>query len=204
MGMKRLVILFLALFFVSVFAQACNSVGESEEILPTPDPVATLIVYPDHATIFGIDNAESVARYRVDEGILEQVSFAEPVDEPWNRQTFGNSPTLDGVLALDLNVDPPQVIGGHFIAELNLLEKNQLPENGPWHSDWLNPKATFILEPQTILEGSYRSGEQVVFPLTGNMTVRDVTSSSDLSLQLQSYDEVDRSHPSDSANTRMY
>ena len=177
--MKRLVTLFLALFFASVFAQACNSVGESDEIapiVPTPDPVATLIVYPEHATIFGIDSSESAARYRVDEGFFERVSFGEASRESWGMQNIGNTPSLNGVLALDLNVDPPQVIGGHFIADLNLLQINQLPENGLLHADWLaNPKATFILEPQTILQGSYSSGDQVVFPLTGSMTVRDVT-----------------------------
>lgn len=180
--MRRHLPHFCVFLCVLIWLQACQAIPADPEpetvlLLPTPDPIATLIVYPDHATLFGIDGSASAARYRIQETFFGQVGM-RPRRESREIQAAEDTPSLNGVLALDLNVDPPQVIGGHFVADLNLLQ-GALPQNGGLPADWLQnyvyPKATFVIGQQTILEYAYTSGDEVVFPMTGSMTVRDVT-----------------------------
>ncbi|MFK7803592.1 MAG: YceI family protein [Anaerolineae bacterium] len=177
--MNRLLTLFFVLLFASIFVQACDTADEPIDVLPTPDPTATLIVYPDTATLFIVDRSESRALYKINETFLEKVSLEVSNREPGENKAVGNTPSLEGVLALDLNADPPKVIGGHFVAGLDFLRTNQPRRDERLRLRWLEtniyPTATFVLDEQTILEESYLSGDEVVFPLTGNMTVRNVT-----------------------------
>ena len=172
--MKRFILMLVFLGFAS-----CGQSNDLAAPGAEPENIESAF-YPEDATLFTVYRPDSGVRYRITETFLDGVSLEVP-----NRNAgeevlaIGNSPGLVGTLALDLDSDPPRVFGGDFTADLTLLRTNQQRRDERLRSKWLQtytyPTATFVLDEQNILENGYTLGTEVEFPLTGQLTDRDVT-----------------------------
>ncbi|MEM9776599.1 MAG: YceI family protein [Chloroflexota bacterium] len=167
-----------SLFFLCfVFLLGCGPTANP--VVPTPTAEPAAVVYPANGTVFIVDSSESGARYQITETFLEGVSREAQNIEPGTIQTIGNAPSLKGSIALDLNVDPPRVLGGEFVVDLALMRTNQPRRDERLRSQWLQvytyPTASFVLDEQDLLSEAYELGTEVTFPLSGQMTVRNVT-----------------------------
>lgn len=165
------------IFLAVLFLFGCGSAPEPASIVSTAAPTA--VNYPENATVFVVNQTESGARYRITETFFEGANREAQNIEPGVIETIGNAPSLEGNIVLDLSVDPPRVLGGRLEVDLLLMRTDQPRRDERLRSQWLQaytyPTASFVLDEQDILADSYERGRQVTFPLSGQMTVRNVT-----------------------------
>ncbi|MEM8861396.1 MAG: YceI family protein [Chloroflexota bacterium] len=173
--MKRISLSLFPILFL--FLGCSQQVIEPTLAAPASEP--TPIVYPENATVFVVDRTDSGARYRITETFFEEVSKEAQNIEPGTIQAIGNAPSLEGTIVLDLESDPPRVLGGEFVVDLFLMRTDQPRRDERLRSQWLQvytyPTASFVLEEQDILSSAYEPGTEATFSLTGQMTIRNVT-----------------------------
>ncbi len=130
-------------------------------------------------TVYMIDPERSVASYSAVEEFFGDSGLVvgRNTNEGLNM-AVGETRGLSGEFTLDTEKGSPKMIGGSFSADLLQLTSVQPHRDQTLKRYWLEsnkyPQATFTVTDLPTLPPAYTEGEQVTFPLTGILTVREI------------------------------
>jgi polyisoprenoid-binding protein YceI len=164
---------------------ACSS-GSAPATTPVPTESAAVedLPAPETSTresgsrVFVIDSEQSSASYMVDEEFLPDMLSKYGI--PAGRgDTIGTTPIVEGTLELNLDDLSTPLGENSFRADLSQLTSDQalrdqwLQQQGPQFSQY--PDAVFVAESVDNAPDEYSEGDEVVFELVGEITIREIT-----------------------------
>lgn len=161
-------------------AVACGGAPAATPTAAPPPPTTAPATPADPSSTvrtFAIDPSASEAAYIVDEQFFEDALSKLGIN-PGPAVVTGRTRAISGQLALDL-ADLPASPLGSFRVDMTTLQTDQpsrdrwIRENGPNFNRY--PTAEFIAASAAGLPATAPLGQEVMFTLSGDLTIREVT-----------------------------
>lgn len=159
------------------------AVEPTQQAEPTPAAPATEapVVEPAPAggqRTFVIDPANTVASYEVDEeflaGAMDFLGIAAGL-----TKTVGRTSSVEGSLTLNFDSPTPQLDEGAFTVDISTLSSDRQRRDQRIREEWLEsarfPVASFTVTEIRNAPEAYVEGEEAVFQVAGDLTVRETT-----------------------------
>lgn len=185
--LRILVVMLLGLGLVVFVSCGGRSASEPDTAPGTPAgelrPSAATAAPPQGASSAGVRTfqivpEESEASYTVQE------EFFSGAVQRFGKQlglatTVGRTNAIEGQVTLNLDEKTPNPVSGKFVVDISTLKSDESIRDRVIRERFLQsqsyPQATFVVTGADGLPDNYQAGQEAMFKLLGDMTIREVT-----------------------------